>query len=78
MHCERIASDYWHPYEAFVPSQKHIQTKAETFSVEGKNNIIRHYLARFHRKTHCYSKSEEMVNISLALLFEKERAFSCL
>lgn len=28
-------SDYWQPYEAFVPQARHIQSKAETYTVEG-------------------------------------------
>jgi insertion element IS1 protein InsB len=65
-----IASDYWRSYEDFVPPEKHLQTKKETFTVEGFNCRIRHYLRRFHRKTLCYS-SEEMMNISLKLLMIK-------
>jgi insertion element IS1 protein InsB len=30
-----IASDYWKPYESIIPKEKHVQTKAETFTVEG-------------------------------------------
>ena len=47
------------------------QTKAETYTVEGYNCRIRHYLARFKRKGLCYSKSEEMIVNSLNLLFLK-------
>ena len=56
----------------YIDKCKLIQTKAETFTVEWLNNLIRHYLARFHRKTHCYSKSEELVNLSLALFAVKD------
>jgi insertion element IS1 protein InsB len=42
-------------------------TKAETYTVEGMNAQICHYLARFHRKTKCYSKSPRMVILSLYL-----------
>ena len=28
-------TDYWKPYEHFVPPEKHTQSKAETFTVEG-------------------------------------------
>jgi insertion element IS1 protein InsB len=52
-----FASDYWKSYEEFIPSDKHLQTKAETFTVEGYNSRIRHYLSGFHRKTKCYSKA---------------------
>ena len=61
-------TDYWDPYEHFVPSEKHIQSKAETFTVEGYNSLFRHFLARFRRKTKCYSKSETMLRYSAMLL----------
>lgn len=34
----------------------------------GKNTRLRHYLARLHRKSLCYSKSEEMLRHSIRLL----------
>ncbi len=36
--------------------------------VEGENSRLRHYLARLHRKTFCYSKSVEMLRLSIRLL----------
>jgi len=54
-----------------VPRDKHLQTKAETYTIEGYNSRIRHYLARFKRKGKCYSKAEYMIVISLNLLFKK-------
>jgi len=74
----KYATDYWKVYEIIIEKEKHIQTKAETFTIEGLNNRIRHYLARFHRRTHCYSKSEYMVNLSLALFSVKSLIFSFL
>ena len=65
------ASDHWKSYEEFIPPQKHLQTKAETYTVEGYNSRIRHYLARFKRKTKCYSKVDYMIVISLNLLMLK-------
>ncbi|MDR1224260.1 MAG: IS1 family transposase, partial [Tannerella sp.] len=53
------------------PHEKHLQTKAETFTVEGYNSRIRHYLARFKRKTKCYSKAKHMIETSLNLLMLK-------
>lgn len=35
--------------------------------VEGENSRLRHYLARLHKKTFCYSKSEEMLKFSIRL-----------
>jgi insertion element IS1 protein InsB len=54
-----------------VPAQQLKQTKAETYTVESYNGSIRHFLARFRRKTKCYSKSEEMIKYSLQLLMAK-------
>jgi insertion element IS1 protein InsB len=51
MKMEYIASDYWRAYESIIPKEKHIQTKAETFTVEGYNSLFRHFLARMRRKT---------------------------
>jgi insertion element IS1 protein InsB len=66
-----IATDYWKSYEKFVPFEKHLQTKKETFTVEGYNSRIRHYLVRFKRKEKCYSKAEYMIVTSLNLLMMK-------
>jgi len=71
MNVNYFASDYWKSYEEFIPAEKHLQTKAETFTVEGYNSRIRHYLARFKRKGKCYSKATLMIEISLNLLMLK-------
>jgi insertion element IS1 protein InsB len=63
-----IASDYWEPYESIIPKGKHIQTKAETVTVEGYNSLFRHFLARMRRKSKCYSKKMEMLKLSFFLL----------
>jgi insertion element IS1 protein InsB len=36
--------------------------------VENENSRLRHYLARLHRKTLYYSKSEQMLSCSIKLL----------
>jgi IS1 family transposase len=36
--------------------------------VEGENTRLRHYLARLHRRTLCYYKTEEMLRLSIKLL----------
>ena len=66
-----FATDHWRSYEEFIPLEQPIQSKAETFTVEGYNSRTRHYLVRFKRKTKCYSKSDEMIVISLNLLMTK-------
>lgn len=64
-----VMADYWKSYNEIVPSERLIQTKAETYTVESYNGLIRHFLARFRRKSKCYSKSEEMIKITLKLFF---------
>ena len=41
---------------------------AAVMTVEGYNSLLRHFLARFRRKTKCYSKSETMLRYSVMLL----------
>ena len=48
-----------------------MQSKAQTFTVEGYSSRIRHYLARFKPKTKSYSKQIYMLERSLTLLFLK-------
>jgi IS1 family transposase len=66
-----VATDYWKSYKEMVPLEQLIQSKAETYTVESYNSVIRHFLARFRRKTKCYSKSELMIKYSLMLLMAK-------
>ncbi|MCD8418359.1 IS1 family transposase [Tenacibaculum finnmarkense] len=63
-----IASDYWKPYRAIIIKDKHVQSKAETFTMEGYNSLFRHFLARMRRKSKCYSKSIKMLELSMLLL----------
>ncbi|MGX6960724.1 MAG: IS1 family transposase [Rickettsia endosymbiont of Pentastiridius leporinus] len=44
-------SDYYDVYGKYIISEKHYMTKKETALVESFNSLIRHYLARFNRKT---------------------------
>ena len=64
-------TDHWKSYESFIPKEKHIQTKAETFTVEGYNSLFRHFLARMRRKSKCYSKCVKMLEYSMKLLMLK-------
>ncbi|MFQ5965246.1 MAG: IS1 family transposase [Candidatus Scalinduaceae bacterium] len=64
----KIATDLWKPYEYFVPKSQHIQSKSQTFTVEGYNSLFRHFLARLRRKTKCYSKMLYMLELSILLL----------
>ncbi|MCA1606835.1 MAG: IS1 transposase [Acidobacteria bacterium] len=37
-------------------SYRAVLDKSQTYSVEGQNAELRHYLARLHRRTRCFSK----------------------
>jgi len=64
-------SDYWKAYENFVPREIHIQSKAETYTIEGYNSLFRHFLARMRRKSKCYSKSKEALKEAITMLMLK-------
>ena len=60
----------WTLGKASLRKNKLVQSKAETPIIESQNGRVRHYLARFKRKTLCYSKSVAMANLTLLLFFE--------
>jgi insertion element IS1 protein InsB len=60
-----VMTDYWQPYQAFLPAEIHSQSKAQTFTVEGYNSLFRHFLARLRRKSKCYSTSMLCCSIPL-------------
>ncbi|MEQ1560024.1 MAG: hypothetical protein ABL933_13935 [Methyloglobulus sp.] len=68
-----MPSGYWQPYEHFVSTSLHTQSntiraqRAETYTVEVYNSLLRHGLARLKRKTKCYSKSQDMLECSVKL-----------
>ena len=55
-------------YPGFIPAGDQIVSKTYMTRVEGENTRLRHYLARLHRKSLCYSKCIEMLKYSLRLL----------
>jgi insertion element IS1 protein InsB len=67
----QVMTDYWQPYQLFLPPELHTQSKAQTFTVEGYNSLFRHFLARLRRKSKCYSKCMKMLLYSVKLLMLK-------
>jgi insertion element IS1 protein InsB len=63
-----VATDHWEAYKEFVPPVQHIHGRGTTSLAECFNARLRHYLARLHRKTKCYSKSVSMLSLSIKLL----------
>ena len=60
-----FCTDNYPAYLGVFPEGTHIVGKSETCAVEASNSLIRHFLARFHRRTFCYSKSISMVVATL-------------
>ena len=63
-----VATDYWEAYKEFVPPQQPTHGPGTTSMAECFNARLRHYLARLHRKTKCYSISMSMLLLSIKLL----------
>ena len=61
-------TDGWKVYPMYIELEDHLVSKTYMTRVEGENTRLRHYLARLHRKTLCYSKSLEMLKHSIRLL----------
>lgn len=61
-------TDGYPVYPKFIEDASHLISKTYMTRVEGENTRLRHYLARLHRKTLCYSKSVEMLESSIRLL----------
>jgi insertion element IS1 protein InsB len=57
----------WEGYHRLIPEDQLFTGKDLTVPIEQDNSNIRHFLARFRRRTKAVSKSEEMVDPSLRL-----------
>lgn len=69
--CSDANSCYELAFERHMPEEKLIVTKAQTHLIESSNSSIRDNLARFNRRTKRYSKSWEMLRITLTLFFNR-------
>ena len=61
-------TDGWKVYPMYIEPEDHLVCKTYMTRVEGENTRLRHYLARLHRKTLCYSKSILLLKYSIRLL----------
>jgi insertion element IS1 protein InsB len=66
--CFLYITDGYKVYPCLIDDADHLVSKTAMTRVEGENCRLRHYLARLHRKTLCYSKSAEMLRVSVRLL----------
>jgi len=65
----RYYTDDWGVYERHIDLEKHEIGKGNTQKIERKN--LRTWIKRLTRKTICFSKSEEMHDITIGLLINK-------
>jgi insertion element IS1 protein InsB len=62
-----FVTDEWEGYHRLIPESQLFTGKDLTFSIEQDNSNIRHFLARFRRRTKVVSKVAEMVDLSLRI-----------
>lgn len=63
--CYRLAFDRYGVVEP------HTQTKAQTHLIEASNSSIRDNLARFNRRSKRFSKTHDMLDVTLTLFFNR-------
>lgn len=67
-----VCTDYYRPYRHLVPIHLHYRSKGETTSLESCNSLLRHYVARFRRRTKGYRKCKRMLLQAVLLLRAKK------
>ena len=60
-------TDEFGPYDSLLPVGRHYMGKDQTVAVERVNSRLRHWFARFRRRTCVVSKTIAMVDATLAL-----------
>ena len=60
-------TDDYGPYDTLLPVGRHYIGKDETVAIERVNSRLRHWFARFRRRTCVVSKALEMVDATIAL-----------
>ena len=61
-------TDGWEGFHRLIPEDQLFTGKDLTFPIEQDNSNIRHYLARFRRRSKVTSRAAHMVDSSLRLL----------
>ncbi len=64
-------SCYHIAFKRLAITEPHTQTKAQTHLIEASNSSIRDNLARFNRRSKRFSKSHQMLTITLDLFFNR-------
>jgi insertion element IS1 protein InsB len=68
----RFYTDWWESYQKLIPEHRHWAGKAGTQRIERNNLTIRTRLKRWHRRTICFSKSDEMDDAVIKLFFHHQ------
>ena len=67
---KQLHTDAWNAYNVIPKKFNRTTTKDQTCQVESFNNVLRHYIPRFKRKTHNYSKDKDMIiNVLTIFIF---------
>jgi insertion element IS1 protein InsB len=70
-------TDDWDGYHRVIPEAQLYTGKDLTYPIEESNSDVRHYLARFRRRTKVVSKCKHMVDLSLRLLHHFQIPKNC-
>jgi len=60
-------TDQWATYASVIPADKLVQSQATTHAIERNHCRQRHWFGRFKRQSIIISKSQEMVDLTMAL-----------
>ncbi len=72
---EYMCSDKYKAYTYYKIAKYHIASKSETCLVESFNSSMRDMLARLNRRTKRFSKSLEMLRLTLVMFFNKRESY---
>ena len=64
-------TDDWQSYSKYIPSDKHIIGKDNTWKIERKNLNFRTHIKRLTRKTICFSKNETIHDNIIGMYINK-------
>ena len=70
-----LCTDKYSVYGTYALGKKRVRSKSETCLVESFNSSMRDMLARLNRRTKRFSKSIEMIRLTLNMFFHKEIAY---
>jgi insertion element IS1 protein InsB len=68
-----FVTDDWESYHRLIPADQLYTGKDLTVPIEQDNSNTRHFLARLRRRSKCSSRSCQMVDLSLRLLYWFQR-----